>query len=80
MVPCGSQWLYAYFKLETDTKMKKMDNLNDLSRCFGLKLLNKDPIEDDEVVTMEAILAKMAKDPRPASQMPRSFVLPKVKS
>ena len=73
MVPCGSQWLYAYFKLETDTKIKKMDNLDDLSRCFGLKLLNEEAIEDEEVVIMEAILAKMAKDPRPPSQMPRTI-------
>ena len=74
----GCQWLYAYFKLETDTKMKKMDNLDDLSRCFGLKLLNREAIEDEEVVIMEAILAKMAKNPRP--QMPRTIILPKVNS
>ena len=80
MVPCGCQWLYHYFKLETDTKIKKMDNLDDLSRCFGLKLLNEEAIEDEEVVIMEAILAKMARDPRPPSQMPRTIIIPKVNS
>lgn len=57
--------------------MKEMDNLDDRSRCFSLRLLNKDAIEDKEVFTMEAILANIAKNPRP--NMPRKIIIPKVR-
>ena len=69
--------LYHYFELETNIKLSKMDNLDDHWRCFTLQLQNKEAIEEEEVVTMEAILTNMAKIPRPL--MPRTIILPKVK-
>ena len=73
------RWLYSYFKLETNTKMKKLENLeDDRSCCVSLRLLNKDVIEDEEVLAMEAFLANMAKNSRPT--MPRTIIIPKVNS
>ena len=74
--PTSCHWLHRFFKLETNIKMKKMDTLDSFRRCYGLRLLNKEEIEKEEVVVMEAMLAFLAKDPRP--QMPRKITLPKV--
>ena len=64
------------FMLETNIKMKKMDTLDSFRRCYGLRLLNKEEIDEEEVVVMEAMLAFLAKYPRP--RMPRKITLPKV--
>ena len=64
------------FKLETNIKIKKMDTLDNFRRCYGLRLLNKEEVDEEEVVVMEAMLAFLAKYPRP--RMPRKITLPKV--
>ena len=51
------------FHLETDTKLKNIDSMDHLKNCGGLVLLNKEPIEDEEVLTMNAILAQIAENP-----------------
>ena len=66
------------FTLGTDTKLKRMDSMNHLKRCDRLELLNKEPIEDEEVPTMNAILAHIAANPTSTSL---NFIrLPKVSS
>ena len=66
------------FHLETDTKLKNIDSMDHLKNCGGLVLLNKEPIEDEEVLTMNAILAQLAANPRPMD--PWVVILPKVNS
>ena len=74
--PTPCQWMHRMFMLETNIKMKKMDTLDSFRRCYGLRLLNKEEIDEEEVVVMEAMLAFLAKHPRP--RMPRKITLPKV--
>ena len=74
--PTSCHWLHRMFKLETNIKMKNMDTLDSFRSCYGLRLLNKEEIDEEEVVVMEAMLAFLAKYPRP--RMPRKITLPKV--
>ena len=66
------------FHLETDTKLKNIDSMDHLKNCGGLVLLNKEPIEDEEVLAMNAILAQIAENP--TSMSLNLIRLPKVSS
>ena len=66
-----------YSHLETNIKLKGMDSMHCLRRWNRLVLLNQEPIEDEEVLTMNAILATIEANPRSS---PRTIQLPKVSS
>ena len=63
--------------LETNIKLTRMDNMHCLRSWTQLVLLNQEPIEDEEVVTMNAILATVEASP---GSSPYIIKLPKVSS
>ena len=51
------------FELRTHTKLKRMGTMDCLKCCRLLDLMNKEPIEEEEVLTMNAILGHIATNP-----------------
>ena len=52
-----------HFWLETNIKLNKIDSMDHLKYCDGLELLNKEPIEEDEVITMNDIFSQICANP-----------------
>ena len=65
------------YTLQTDLKIKSLGStLDHLSLCMDLWLLNKAPIEPEEVEAMNRLLAHVADEPRPVN--PMMINIPKV--
>ena len=65
------------YTLQTDLKIKSLGStLDHLSLCMDLWLLNKAPIEPEEVEAMNRLLAHVADEPRPKN--PMTISIPKV--
>ena len=52
-----------HFWLKTNIKLNKIDSMDHLKYCDGLELLNKEPIEEDEVITMNDIFSQICANP-----------------
>ena len=65
------------YSLQTNLKIKSLGStLDHLSLCVTLWLMNKAPIELEEVEAMDRLLAHMADEPRPVN--PVRIIIPKV--
>ena len=66
-----------FYFLQTNLKIKSLGNtLDHLSLCKALWLMNKAPIEPEEVGAMNRLLAYVAAEPRPKNLL--EFRIPKV--
>ena len=66
-----------YYLLKTNLKIKSLGStLDHLSLCVTLWLMNKAPIEPEEVEAMNRLLAHVAVEPRPKNLL--DICIPKV--
>ena len=66
-----------WYALQTSLKIKSFGStLDHLSLCMDLRLVNKAPIDPEEVEAMDRLLAHMAAEPRPKNLL--DICIPKV--